>query len=72
MTLKDSDGVEISGETWPKTLTYESASDGRYKCTLAAALALVAGKTYYGHITATQGGVTRFWKKPFLAMVGSE
>lgn len=72
ITLKDAAGNNVSGETWPFTLSYVASSDGIYRGTLAAALGIVAGRTYYGHITATQGGSTRFWKKPFIAMVGSE
>lgn len=72
LTLKDAAGVEVTGETWPFTLAYIASSNGIYRGTLAAGIGIVAGRTYYGHITATQGGSTRFWKKPFLAMVGSE
>lgn len=72
ITLKDATGVAVSGETWPKTMSYQSASSGDYVATLAAALDLVPGVIYYGHITAEQDGSTRYWKKPFLAVVGSE
>jgi len=45
LTLKDADGVEIVGETWPLTLDYVAGSDGSYQAALTDALELVDGET---------------------------
>lgn len=55
VTLKDSTGANVIGDTWPKTLTYLASSNGVYRCTLLHALALVAGRRYTAVIVADGG-----------------
>lgn len=31
VTIKDADGNEVTGQTWPATMTYVAASDGNYR-----------------------------------------
>jgi hypothetical protein len=54
VTLYDSNDVEVSGETWPLTLNYVSASDGIYRATLADTLSVSAGE-YTAIVTADDG-----------------
>ncbi len=55
MTLKDSTGSEVSGQTWPATMTYVSSSNGVYRGTLEDGLSLTEGQSYTAEITADAG-----------------
>ncbi len=55
VTLKDSAGANVVGDTWPKTLTYLASSNGVYRCTMVHGLALVAGQRYSAAIVADGG-----------------
>jgi hypothetical protein len=66
-TLKDSSGNPVTGQTWPLTLAYVAASNGKYRGRLKYDLALTEGKTYTAHITATGGGLTANWQTKLLA-----
>ena len=54
MTLLDSAGVEITGQSWPTTLTYVVDSDGVYQGTILAAAALIAGE--FGCVSVVVSG----------------
>lgn len=45
-TVKDSTGTEVSGETWPITLDYVAASNGKYQAVLEDGLVLTNGASY--------------------------
>jgi hypothetical protein len=51
-TLKDASGAEVSGVSWPLTLSYETASDGNYSATIDKAISVVDGASYFLEITA--------------------
>jgi len=55
VTLTDRAGNEVSGETWPVTLSYVSGSDGKYRGTLTDSLSLSANKRYTAKVTADGG-----------------
>lgn len=59
VTLRDADGQEVGGETWPKALTYVAGSKGVYRATLPHTLALVANARYTGVVTADGGAGLR-------------
>lgn len=63
----DADGNAVSGDTFPKTLTYVAASDGNYRGTLQQALALEADATYTATITVDGGGLQAQFEVPFTA-----
>ena len=52
VTLYDSAGVEVTGESWPLSMAYVSASDGDYKATLADTLGVTENKKYRAVVTA--------------------
>lgn len=56
VTITDSDGDEVVGETWPKTMPYVSGSDGNYRVTLASSLLTDLDNNYSAVITADDGG----------------
>lgn len=66
VTVKDSTGVEIAGETWPLSASYVSGSNGDYRATLADTLTVVAGARYVAEVDADGGvGLKGFWRFPF-------
>lgn len=71
VTLEDKAGTEVTGETWPKTMSYVSASNGKYRATLASGIGITAGKQYIAKITATESGNTGYWEVPLVAHVRS-
>lgn len=64
-TLEDESGAEVSGETWPITLSYVSASDGNYQGVLKDTLSLSTVKEYTAKITADDGANKKgYWEFP--------
>lgn len=66
VTIKDADGVEVTGETWPLTMDYVAASNGNYRAILVDGLALVGKRKYVAYISA-DGGTDRigYWRFEF-------
>jgi hypothetical protein len=63
VTLKDSNGSEVVGQTWPTTLIFVVGSTtGQYRCTLNDELVLTTGDAYTAEITADGGpGLRGHW-----------
>ncbi|WP_027037883.1 hypothetical protein [Mesorhizobium ciceri] len=55
VTVKDAEGTNITGQTWPAAMAYVASSDGIYRGILEDDLGLVDGTTYYAHIEADAG-----------------
>lgn len=60
-------GAVVSGDTFPKTLTFVSGSNGKYRTTLQQTLALVAGADYVAVVTVDGGGLQAEFRVPFVA-----
>lgn len=73
VTVKDSAGAEVTGETWPVTMDYVDASDGDYRAAISYAADLTAGNSYVAVIdvdaTDTSGERVGHWEFPFKAEV---
>jgi len=54
-TLKNSNGVNVTGQSWPLTLAFVSSSNGVYRGTLEDGLSLAEGEVYTAEITADAG-----------------
>lgn len=68
VTLEDSTGTEVTGDTWPKSLTYVTSSDGKYRATMLDTLSLTADALYTAKITADGGsGLLAYWERPLYA-----
>lgn len=68
VTIVDSTGTAISGETWPVSMSH--ASSGTYRATLSSSLSLTANRAYRGVVTATgSGGEVGKWNCPIRALV---
>lgn len=66
-TVEDTEGVEVTGETWPVAMPYVSGSDGNYRVVLPSTLGLVAGTTYVAKITANEDTADAYWEFRFKA-----
>lgn len=69
ITITDSAGVEVTGETWPLTISYVAGSDGIYRATLDKVLGFIAGQRYTAVINAVEGGLDAKWTLDYLAKV---
>lgn len=69
VTVKDSAGVNVTGETWPKAMAYVASSNGKYRATLSDAMAIVPGRYYAAYITAESSGLTGNWQIPLRAAI---
>lgn len=66
VTIKDADGEEVAGETWPLAMDYLSGSDGDYTAVISEDVAFVAKTNYYAHIDADGGdGRVGHWEFKF-------
>lgn len=68
VTLKDSDGTNVTGQSWPLTLDYVADSDGKYQGTLESALSLTVKEHYYAHVDAVKGTLVAHWEKQLKAL----
>ena len=55
VTVKDEDGVAVTGQTWPLTMQYVATSQGDYRAILKDTLALVAKQNYFAFIDVNAG-----------------
>ncbi|MCP5428538.1 MAG: hypothetical protein H6966_09770 [Chromatiaceae bacterium] len=62
--LKDSAGDNIQGETWPKSMSYVTGSDGDYVATISPLINVNHKQELVAEITATASGLTGFWQRP--------
>lgn len=65
-TLKDSAGVNVVGETWPKAMAYVASSDGVYRAALSNTLTVTAGGRYTADILAINAGQRAVWRVDVL------
>lgn len=67
-TLKDAtSGTPLTGQTWPKTLSYVTGSNGVYRGVLEDTLVVTVGQTLTLEITVTSSSMTAFWQIPAIA-----
>lgn len=57
LTLLDASGVELTGQAWPLTLVYVTASNGDYEGIIESTVVAVAGATGTMQIVATRGAL---------------
>jgi len=56
VTLKDSSGVSVVGDTWPLSMPYVTSSNGVYRATLVDTLSVTPNASYTAIVSA-DGGV---------------
>lgn len=64
LTLKDANGDDVTGETWPVAGSYISGSNGRYQANMSSSVNISAGDRVTAEITATSGSLVGFWELP--------
>lgn len=69
VTLVDSEGTDIAGETWPVSMAYVASSDGNYRATLVDTLTgLTDADVVTAKVTADGGaGLNGYWEVPLTA-----
>lgn len=70
VTLKDADGVDIVGETWPLSMPAVEGESGNYRATLADELVLTVGQKVTAEVTADDGpGARAAWTLTTTALL---
>lgn len=67
--IKDAAGVTVTGVSFPISMTYVAASNGKYQATVDKAIALVAGQNYTAIIDAVSGSLDGHWELPLTCRV---
>ncbi len=65
--IRDAAGATVSGETFPKTMSYVASSNGRYEAVVDKALAIVPGQAYTAVIDVVSGTLDAHWELPLIA-----
>jgi hypothetical protein len=55
VTIKDSIGIALAGQTWPLAMPYVTGSDGNYRAYLSSALPFISRQNYTAFIDANDG-----------------
>lgn len=55
VTVKDLDGAEVSGQSWPTQLAYVADSDGKYQATISDSVAFTRDTEYVAELSADGG-----------------
>lgn len=69
ITITDSAGVEVAGETWPLSIPFVSGSDGIYRVVLDKVIEFIAGQRYTAVINARESGLDAKWTLVYIAEV---
>lgn len=70
VTITDAAGVVVTGDVFPKTMTYVTSSNGLYRVTLLDTLSLAAGTRYIAKISANAGdGKQGYWEKDLICKI---
>lgn len=55
ISVSGANGVAVSGQSWPTTLTYQTGSSGKYIGTLEDVLVVTENAKYYGTLVISGG-----------------
>lgn len=64
--IKNATGTTVTGDTFPKTMTYVTSSNGKYQASVDKLLAVVAGQAYTAVIDAVSSGIDGHWELPLI------
>ena len=64
--IHDEAGNTVSGETFPKAMSYVASSNGKYQATVDKALAIVAGRNYIAIVDAASVSIDGHWELPLI------
>lgn len=64
VTLTTAAGVNVAGDTWPKSMPHVVAdTTGLYRAVLAPGIAIQAGKRYYALVDVTGSGAEKDYRR---------
>jgi hypothetical protein len=73
VTIKDSNGAEVAGESWPQAMNYLPGSEGNYVLGLSRFVEFTSGAKYTAFIDAdasdTESERFAHWQFPFTAQI---
>ena len=70
VSLTDANGIAVTGDTFPKVMTYVTGSNGVYRTGLLDTLSLIRGARYIAKISADAGaGLQGYWEKDLICKV---
>lgn len=69
VTLKTLAGANVTGQSWPTSMTYVTASDGVYRAVLDDGIGLSVNNSVRAHVDVSAGGLTAHWEVPVRAVV---
>lgn len=67
--IRDSAGNNVTGVSFPMSMTYVASSNGKYQATVDKALALTAGYNYTAIIDAVSSTLDGHWELPLVCRV---
>ena len=68
-TIKDAAGVAVTGISFPLTLTYVAASNGKFRAVIDNALVLTPEAAYTAFVNAAYGTLDGHWEIPLTCKV---
>jgi len=69
--LKDKNGLEVGGQSWPTPLALKAGTSNTYWFSVGKAAQLEVRRPYTAFLTfVSGGGPQRYWEIPFRAVVG--
>lgn len=69
VTLLDSDGNNVAGQTWPLLLSYVDGSNGHYRGVLKYTLGLSHGQSLEADVDVAAGGLRYRERRPVIAEI---
>jgi hypothetical protein len=72
VTLKDAGtDINLSGQSWPLTLSYVPESNGNYRGTITNDVLTTSGQRLKAAVSVDAGeGLSRYWEIPVVSVVG--
>ena len=71
VVLRDKNGVDVGGQSWPTPLALKSGTTNTYWFSVGKAAQLEVRRPYTAFLTfVALGGAQRYWEIPFRAVVG--
>jgi len=67
LTIKDTADVNVSGISWPLTMSYIAASNGNYEATIDKAIVVTPETRYFAEVTVLSGTRDAFFELPVQA-----
>lgn len=64
--IRDAAGATVSGDTFPKAMSYVASSNGKYQASVDKLLAIVPGQSYTAIVDVVSGVIDGHWELPLI------